>query len=138
MDALGIDEAVMQQRVLIALGGFFVVFFILSPIAGRYVHRGSRRLLPEQDTFALLATAFVIFALSFAVALGLLLRVAPGIEPLPALGISSVSALLVTALTALWVRRTVEHGAARIDQDENSFGVWGEDARKRRKNLRKR
>ncbi|MBZ0303328.1 MAG: hypothetical protein K8J31_26535 [Anaerolineae bacterium] len=138
MDALGVDEAGMQERVLIALVGFFAVFFILSPIAGRYVHKASRRLLPDQDVFALAATAFIVFALSFAVVLGVLLRLIPALALLPALGLSAASALLVTLLTALIIKYTLDRGAARIKSDELTFEVWGEDARQRRKNLRRR
>jgi hypothetical protein len=95
-------------------------------------------LLPEQDTFALLATAFVVFMLTCAIMAGILLRFVPQIVPLAALALSAGMALLVTAVTALFVRRTIRRGASRIDPQAHQFGVWGEDSRQRPKNLRRR
>ncbi len=138
MEVIGLDSNDMQQQVWFAFCGVCVIFFILSPLAGRVVHRFSRRLLPEQDIFALLATAFVVFALSFAVMFGLLRQFVTGLEMLPALGISLIVALLVTGVTAAFVQYTIRRGAARIDPHASEFGVWGEDARKRTKSLRRK
>lgn len=136
MDVLGIESANMQQQVLLAVCGVGVLFFVLSPLAGRYIHRFSRRLLPEQDLFALLAAAFVVFALTSAVMFGLLRRLTPAIDILQALGVSLTVAALVTGVTAAFIHYTVKRGTDHPHTDE--FGVWGEDARKRTKNLRKK
>jgi hypothetical protein len=140
MEVLGIEEAVLRQRVLIALGGFFVLFFIISPLGGSVLHRVIRRYTPDQDRLALIATGLIVWLLSFALAVGFMLRFGPAAQiGLPGvLGISGVSAGLLTGSTLLFIKRTLDRGRARLDPDDQMFGVWGEDARQKRKNMRRR
>jgi hypothetical protein len=140
MEAIGLNPEEIQQRLLVALIGFVIVFTVLSPLMGSVVHRFVRRYFPEADSLALMATAFVIFLLSFAIVMGVLLRFGPAAEI--GLGatllISSLCALLLTGLTLLLLRRSLRRGQSKIDPEAQAFSVWDEDARKRRKNLRRR
>lgn len=139
-EVLGIEEAVLRQRLLIAVGGFFVLFFIISPLGGSVLHRVIRRYTPDQDRLALIATGVIIWLLSFALAVGVLLRFGPAAQiGLPAvLGISMASAGLITGSTLLFIKRTLDRGRSRLNPENQTFGVWGEDARQKRKNLRRR
>lgn len=138
MEVLGLDPALVQQQAIVAISITLILFFLASPLVGWLVYRGSRRLLPEQDTFALLAAAVVIFALTFAITLGLCLRFLPTMLPLAGFVISLIIALVVTLVAAIIIHQVVKRGAARIDPQQSTFGVWGEDDRKRPKNLRHR
>jgi hypothetical protein len=39
MEVLGIDEAVLQQQVLVAVLGYFLIFYVVAPIGGRFLHQ---------------------------------------------------------------------------------------------------
>ena len=131
---------VMRQRVLVALVGFVIVFTILSPLMGNLVHRLMRRYFPTDSALAVMATALIIFLLSFAIVVGVLLRFGPAGEI--GLGttllIGLISALLVTAVTAWLVGRGLKRASQKITSEDYAFKVWDEDARERRKNLRRR
>lgn len=138
MEAIGVNEAELRDQVILALCGVLIAFFIISPIGGYYLHRAARRLLPEQDLFALLAMAFVMFMVSFAVFLGVLLRLASGLDTLLLVELSLLGALIVTGVTALSVKMYLRRSAAHLSTEDQGFSVWGEDRRKRPKNYRKR
>jgi hypothetical protein len=52
--------------------------------------------------------------------------------------VSLFGAALVTTVSAVVVRTIIQRGASRLDPGAHSFGVWEEDARQRRKNLRRK
>jgi hypothetical protein len=140
MEEIGLSPEELQQRLIVALLGFAIVFTILSPLMGGLLHRVVRRYMPEGDHLALLATALVIFLLSFAIVMGVLLRFGPAAQI--GLGatllISSLVALIITVISALLVGRGLERARQKIDPAAQVFSVWDEDARERRKNLRRR
>jgi Co/Zn/Cd efflux system component len=107
---------------------------------GNVLQRVVRRYMPESDSLALIATALVIFLLSFAIVMGVLLRFGPAAEiGLQAtLLISGLLAFIVTGLSAVLVRRSLQRANRKLDPEAHSFSVWDEDARKRGKNLRRR
>ena len=144
MEVLGIDEAALQQQVITALIGYFVVFFIIAPIAGRFLHQWIARHLPEHSALALAGIALIVFLLSFAIVLGILLRWG-SIRLEISLLLSLMSGLLAVIFMALAVRFTIQRTVPRTPIDSETkdtysgaWGVWGEDAKTRSKNLRRR
>lgn len=140
MEAIGFDSEAAKQQALLAVLGVFIIFSILAPLGGMVMHRYIRRYLPADDWIVLAGTAFIIFLMSFALILGILLRfpLFAGLTTPWMLLISLFGAVLVTVVTAVAVRALMKRGASRIDPDAHTFGVWGEDARQRPKNLRRK
>jgi integral membrane sensor domain MASE1 len=142
MEVLGIDEAALQQQVIMTLLGSFVVFFILAPLGGRFLHHWVARHLPEQSALALAAISVIVFLLSFTITLGILLRASLPISLEMSLLVSLISGLLAVGLMVLAVRFTIRRTTPPDSESpeirSGAWGVWGDDARARSKNLHKR
>lgn len=149
MDVLGIDEAALRQQVLIAVIGSFAIFFVIAPIGGRFLHQWVARHVPEQATVALAGIVGIVFLLSFAITLGLLLRWGPalqiGLEASILLSVfSGVMAVGAMALAIRFTIRRTTPPTTRTSEGETqnapsgAWGVWGEDARTRGKNMHRR
>jgi ABC-type Co2+ transport system permease subunit len=139
MDALGIDPAAAGQSAAFALLATSFIFFVLSPIGGYFLHKFIKSKTPNSDTFALVAAAFCMFLITFALTLGVILYFTEQNESTftSALLISAVVGLIATAITAVVIVRFVERGKQKISRDEQDFSVWDEDKRKKPKNMRK-
>ncbi len=149
MEVLGIDEAALQERVIFALIGCFILFFVIAPIAGRFLHQWVSRHLPEQSTLVLVGISTIVFLLSFAIVLGILLRWGSALQMGWEISIllSLISGLLAVSIIALAVRVTIQRTTPQTtpsgegetrDTYSGAWGVWDEDARRRGKNLHKR
>jgi hypothetical protein len=145
MEVLGIDEAELQQQVITALIGCGVIFFVIAPIMGRFLHLWVAHHLPEHSVLVLVGLAMIVFLMSFAIVLGILLRwgsaLQLGLEI--SLLISLISGLLAVGVMALAVRITIQRTTPTTSRETSevrsgAWGVWGEDARTRNKNLRNR
>ncbi len=128
-DALGIDAGGLLAQVSLIVWLTLVLFAIVSPVGGYLLYRYVRLRLPMADTFALLAAAFCVFLISFAVLLLALLQSDPPMQAGAALGLSALFGLLVTLATALLVRVMVRRGQTKLE--DHRFSVWDEDQRKR-------
>jgi len=144
MEFLGIDELAMWQQVVIALLGISVTLYVIAPIGGRILFDIVGRFTPDHMPLVQIGIGFIIFVLSFAITLGVMLRWGPALKlGLPvSLAISLINATLATGITAAAVHVTLDRPNAKIEPEVKeapvTFGVWDEDARKRRKNLRRR
>ena len=140
MEVIGFDAEVAQQQVQIAVLGLILIFSFIAPVGGMVIHRLIRHFVPGDEVIVLLGTAFIIFIMTFALLLGILLRLSlfAGLPTPLMLLISLFGAAMVTGVTAVAVRAMLRRGARRLDPKTHSFGVWEEDARQRPKNLRRR
>ena len=140
MEAIGFDPAEAGKAAALALIMTSIIFFVLSPIGGYFLHKFIKSKTPESDTFALVAAAFCMFLITFALTLGVFLYFTDQNESTlaPALLISALVGLIATAITAVAITRFVERGKQKINRDEQDFSVWDEDNRNKAKNLRKR
>ena len=139
MEILGINEWEMWQQVMIALLIISTLLYTLAPLGGRILFALLGKVTPDQLPVVQIGIGIIIYLLSFAITLGALLRWGPAMKmglPL-SLGVSLFKAAVVTMLTAFVIRATLRP-SERIESEKLGFGVWDEDARTRRKNLRRR
>lgn len=131
MDALGFDAAAAGQQALAALAMTAFIFFVVSPIAGYYLHKYIKSKTPDQDTFAILAGAFCLFLVVAALIFGLLARFTTLIDTALAVAllISAAVGLTATGAAAVLVVRMIAQGKQKIKQEDYRFGVWEEDKR---------
>lgn len=131
MDALGFDAADAGQQVLAALAMTVIIFFVISPIAGYFLHKYIKSKTPDQDTFAILAGSFCLFLVVSALTLGLIARFTTLVETalVVALLISAAMGLAATGAVAVLAVRMIAQGKEKIKQEDYRFGVWEEDKR---------
>ena len=140
MEVIGFDAEAAQQQALTAVLGLLLALTFVAPVGGMVLHRVIRRFVPTDEFVVLLGTAFIIFIMSFALMLGVLLRVPlfAGLSTPLMLLISLFAAAMVTSITAMIVRALLRRDARRLKPDVHRFGVWEEDARQRPRNLRRK
>jgi len=140
MEAIGLDTASAGQQVLYAVIATLIIFFVISPIGGYFLHKFIKSKTPDTDTFALIAGAFIIFIVTGGLTLALLLQFIEQTEAafVVALVISVVVGMTMTAISAILVVWLIQRGKKQIDAEELSFTVWEEDKRDKPKNLRYR
>jgi MFS family permease len=140
MEALGLDSRAAFFQIALAVMAVLVIFFILSPIGGYFLHKFLRKKIPHQDTFALMAGAFVVFIVTSGLTLASILNLTEQTEAtfFGALAVSVLVGVAATALSVLFVVRLIERGKQKINLEEQIFSVWEEDKRDKPKNLRKR
>lgn len=140
MDALGFDSATAAQQAGLALLATVVIFFIISPIGGYFLHKFIKSKTPDTDTFALIAGAFIAFIVTSGLTLALILQFTEQTETtfMLALAISVLTGIVITTILAVLAVRFIERGKKKINPEELAFSVWEEDKRKKPKNLRQR
>lgn len=140
MEALGFDSYAAGQQALIAIFGTLIIFFVLSPIGGYFLHKFIKSKTPDTDTFALIAGAFIIFIVTGGLTLAVMLQFIEQTEAafIIALIISTLVGVLTTIISSLLVVRLIERGKKKINPEELAFSVWEEDKRNKPKNLRQR
>ncbi len=140
MDAIGLDAGEVSQQVLYAIIGTLVIFFVLSPIGGYFLHKFIKSKTPDTDTFAIIAGAFIMFIVTSGLTLALILQLTEQTEAtfIAALLMSVLVGMVTTGISAFLVVRMIERGKKKINLEEQSFSVWEEDKRNKPKNLRHR
>ena len=140
MDAIGFDSASAGEQVLWAVLATLIIFFVISPIGGYFLHKFIKSKTPDTDTFALMAGAFIIFIVTGGLTLAVLLQFIEQTEAafLIALVISVIIGIITTAISAILVVRLIERGKKKLNPEELAFSVWEEDKRNKPKNLRQR
>jgi hypothetical protein len=140
VDVIGLDAGEISQQVVLALLGTVIIFFVISPIGGYFLHKFIKSKTPDTDTFALMAGAFIVFIVTSGLTLALILQFTEQTEAtfLVALVISGLFGIATTGISAFLVVRLIERGKKKIDPEEQSFSVWAEDKRNKPKNLRYR
>lgn len=116
-----------------------IIFWILSPIAGFYLFKVTRRQSFHLSALSLLTMAVGAFAVVFALTLLPLLQFTP-LDDLTAFLVSGISALVVVSLCAFAISRWADRSRrkAQATAEEHAFRVWDEDQRTKSKNLRKK
>lgn len=116
-----------------------ILFWILSPIAGFYLFKVTRRKLPTSDAVAFAAMGLCGFLVIFALTLLFLLQAAI-MDATTAFLVSAISALIVTLICIFAVRTALlrSHARVKASAEEHAFRVWDEDHRGKPKNLRKK
>lgn len=140
MDVIGLDAGEVSQQVVLALLGTVIIFFVLSPIGGYFLHKFIKSKTPDTDTFVLIAGAFILFIVTSGLTLALILQLTEQTEStfIVALLISVLVGIVTTGISAFLVVRFIERGKEKIDPEEQAFSVWEEDKRNKPKNLRHR
>lgn len=132
-----VAEGAMQVSVAVWMA--LIIFWVLSPIAGFYLFKVTRRQSFHLDTLSLLTMAVGAFVVVFALTLLTLLQLTQ-IDGVTALLISALSALVVVVICAFaigqWASRSRKK--AQATAAEHAFRVWDEDQRTKAKNLRKK
>lgn len=124
------------QQALFALCGTLVVFFIISPVAGYYLHGLFQRMFPTAGTtLVLLSAAGLTYFMSFALLFMLGLAITDGLTALLLALIGALLATLAAAGGMLWLYR---RGQAQAQTPDYTFRVGAEDRRDRPRNLRRR